>query len=73
MSIKKKVYLALSADLLHHGHMNVLTKAASLGDITIGLMTDSAIAKYKRLPNLSYDQREISPRLAAFVNTFICP
>ena len=59
MSIKKKVYLALSADLLHHGHMNVLTKAASLGDITIGLMTDSAIAKYKRLPNLSYDQREI--------------
>jgi len=59
MSIKKKVYLALSADLLHHGHMNVLSKAASLGDITIGLMTDSAIAKYKRLPNLSYDQREI--------------
>lgn len=62
MSIKKKVYLALSADLLHHGHMNVLAKAASLGEITVGLMTDSAIAKYKRLPNLSYDQREIIVR-----------
>jgi phosphoenolpyruvate phosphomutase len=59
MSIKKKVYLALSADLLHHGHMNVLAKAASLGEITVGLMTDSAIAKYKRLPYLSYEQREL--------------
>ena len=58
MSTNKKVYLALSADLLHHGHMNVLKKAASLGDITIGLMTDSAIASYKRLPILTYQQRE---------------
>ena len=62
MSVNKKVYLALSADLLHHGHMNVLAKAASLGDITIGLMTDAAIAKYKRLPNLTYDQRELIVR-----------
>ncbi len=62
MSKNKRVYLALSADLLHHGHMNVLNKAAELGDITIGLMTDEAIAKYKRLPYLSYSQREIIVR-----------
>ena len=62
MKDSKKVYLALSADLLHHGHMNVLSKAASLGEITIGLMTDEAIAKYKRLPNLTYQQREIVVR-----------
>ena len=54
MNKNKKVYVALSADLLHHGHINVLTKAAELGDITIGLMTDEAIAKYKRLPLLTY-------------------
>ena len=58
MSKNKRVYVALSADLLHHGHMNVLSKAAELGDITIGLMTDEAIAKYKRLPLLTYPQRE---------------
>lgn len=58
MSENKRVYVALSADLLHHGHMNVLSKAAELGDITIGLMTDEAIAKYKRLPLLTYSQRE---------------
>ncbi len=54
----KKVYVALSADLLHHGHINILRKAADLGEITVGLLTDKAIARYKRLPFLSYDQRK---------------
>jgi len=53
-----KVYVALSADLLHHGHINILKKAAELGDITIGLLTDNAIAKYKRMPFLSYEERK---------------
>jgi len=54
----KKVYVALSADLLHHGHINILTKAAELGNVTVGLLTDKAIARYKRLPFLSYEQRK---------------
>ena len=54
----KKVYVALSADLLHHGHINILKKAAELGDTTVGLLTDKAIAKYKRLPFLTYEQRK---------------
>ena len=36
----KKVYVALSADILHHGHINILSHAASLGEIVVGLMTD---------------------------------
>lgn len=54
----KTVYVALSADLLHHGHINILSKAAELGDVTVGLLTDTAIARYKRLPFLSYEQRK---------------
>lgn len=54
----KKVYVALSADLLHHGHINILKKASNLGDVTVGLLTDKAIARYKRLPFLSYEQRK---------------
>ena len=54
----KKVYVALSADLLHHGHINILKKAAELGEITVGLLTDKAIARYKRLPYLTYKQRK---------------
>jgi len=53
----KKVYVAMSADLLHHGHINILSHAASLGEIVIGLLTDKAISTYKRLPFLSYEER----------------
>jgi phosphoenolpyruvate phosphomutase / 2-hydroxyethylphosphonate cytidylyltransferase len=51
------VYAAMSADLLHRGHVNVIQVAAQLGEVTIGLLTDEAIASYKRLPLLSYEQR----------------
>jgi phosphoenolpyruvate mutase len=51
------VYVAMSADLIHPGHINILSVARELGDVTIGLLTDEAIASYKRLPHMSYDQR----------------
>ena len=51
------MYVGMSADLLHPGHINVLKKAASLGTVTVGLLTDTAIASYKRIPFMSYEQR----------------
>jgi len=54
----KKVYVAMSADLLHHGHMNIFKKAQELGGIIVGLLTDEAIATYKRLPFLTFEQRK---------------
>ena len=64
---KKKVYVGLSADILHEGHINILKKASKLGDVTVGLLTDSAIASYKKLPYLSYKQREIILKNIKFV------
>tara|TARA_B110000438_G_C15761066_1_gene627302 strand:+ start:256 stop:1566 length:1311 start_codon:yes stop_codon:yes gene_type:complete len=55
---KKLVYIALTADSLHHGHMKLLETARKYGDITIGLITDEAVAEYKRLPVLNYEQRK---------------
>ncbi len=54
-----KVYMAMSADFIHAGHLNILKKARELGEVTIGLLTDQAIAFYKRIPLLNYDQRKI--------------
>ena len=54
----KKVYVAMASDLIHHGHMHTLKEARKLGDITLGLLTDKAIASYKRLPLMNYDQRK---------------
>ena len=55
----KKVYVGMSADLIHPGHLNIISEARKLGEVTIGLLTDKAIAGYKRLPFLNYDQRKI--------------
>ncbi len=52
------VYVAMSADLIHPGHMNIITVAREYGDVVVGLLTDEAIASYKRLPYMTYEQRE---------------
>lgn len=51
--------MGLSADILHHGHMNILSKARELCEVTVGLLTAKAIASYKRLPHLTYRERRI--------------
>ena len=45
----KKVYVCLAADILHEGHINILKRASKLGDVIVGLMTDNAISKYKKI------------------------
>ena len=59
MSSKKKttVYVGMSVDLIHPGHLNIIRKANELGEVTIGLLTDKAIASYKRLPYMAFEQR----------------
>jgi phosphoenolpyruvate mutase len=52
-----QVYLGMSADLIHPGHVNIIRMAAELGDVTVGLLTDAAIASYKRLPFMTFEQR----------------
>jgi len=54
----KKVYVGMSADLIHPGHINIIKEATKLGEVTVGLLTDKAIASYKRLPFLTYEQRK---------------
>jgi phosphoenolpyruvate phosphomutase len=53
----KTVYVGMSADLVHPGHLNIIKKASQLGEVTIGLLTDQAIASYKRVPFMTFEQR----------------
>ena len=55
--VNKVVYVGMSADLVHPGHLNILRNASEYGDVVVGLLTDRAIASYKRLPYLTYDSR----------------
>ena len=48
--VVKKVYMSFSTDIIHSGHMNIIQKAAELGELTVGVLTDEVIATYKRYP-----------------------
>lgn len=58
-TMSRLVYIGMSADLIHPGHLNIINEGQKLGEVVIGLLTDEAIASYKRLPFLSFEQRRI--------------
>jgi len=49
----------MSIDLIHHGHINIINHAKKYGLVIVGLLTDEAIASYKRIPAFAYHQRKI--------------
>lgn len=49
----------MAIDIIHHGHINIINKAKSLGTVVVGLLTDEAIAGYKRVPLTTFEQRKI--------------
>ena len=53
----KKVFMSMSTDVIHGGHINMINKAASLGELTVGVLSDETVASYKRYPLLSCEER----------------
>ncbi len=64
MEKQKTVYVGMSADIIHPGHLNILHEAQKYGKVIVGVLTDEAIASYKRLPYLNYEQRSMVVRLS---------
>ena len=67
----KTVYVGISADILHEGHINILKFASKYGKVVVGLLTDEAIATYKKFPYLDYRQREIVLKNIKYVEKVI--
>ena len=55
---KKLVYIGLTADTIHHGHINLIERGRDFGEIIVGLLTDKAVSDYKRIPLLNFEQRK---------------
>jgi len=58
MKKNKLVYIGMSADLIHQGHLNIIKEGKKLGKVIVGLLTDEAIASYKRLPLIAFADRK---------------
>ena len=53
------VYVPMAVDIVHPGHINIIKKAAELGEVMVGLFTDEAISTYKNPPYMDYATRKI--------------
>jgi len=58
MENEKVVYVGMSGDFLHHGHINIIEESRKFGNVVVGLLTDKAIASYKQLPIFTFEQRK---------------
>ena len=54
---QRTVYMCFSADMLHSGHFALLHKAARLGRLIVGVLSDEAVASYKRYPLMPCAER----------------
>jgi len=57
MAERKRVFMCMSTDVLHGGHIEIIRRAAELGELTIGVLTDEVVAAYKRYPLLTCEER----------------
>jgi len=52
------VYMCFSTDIIHSGHIAIINKAKKLGKLFIGVLSDEAIASYKRFPIIPFEERK---------------
>lgn len=50
--------MGFSTDIIHSGHIALIQKAARLGKVIVGVLSDEAVASYKRYPLLPYEERK---------------
>ena len=55
----RTVYMCFSSDLIHGGHIAIIRKARRLGRLIIGVLSDEAVASYKRFPLVPESERRV--------------
>ncbi len=51
------VYMCFATDIIHSGHIAILKKAQKLGRVIVGVLSDEAIASYRRKPLVPQEER----------------
>jgi|TARA_B100001057_G_C22843145_1_gene947901 phosphoenolpyruvate phosphomutase len=67
----KIAYVGMSADIIHDGHINILKEANKYGKVIVGLLTDEAIASYKKLPLINFERRKMIVKNLRYVSKVV--
>ena len=54
----RKVYMCFSTEYIHTGHIAIIKKAKRLGRLTIGVLSDEAVASFRRFPLMPFEERK---------------
>ena len=54
----KTIYCPMGADLINHGHINILQTAKTYGKVIVGLFSDSILSNYERIPINTFENRK---------------
>ncbi len=55
---QRTVYMCFSADMVHSGHIAIIRRAARLGKLLVGVLSDEAVISYRRFPLLPFAERK---------------
>ena len=55
----RTVYMCFASDIIHGGHISIIKKAKKLGRLIIGVLSDEAVASYKRMPLVPANERKL--------------
>ena len=55
----RTVYMCFASDIIHGGHIAIIKKAQKLGRLIIGVLSDEAVASYKRMPLVPASERKL--------------
>ena len=56
--VSRTVYMCFSTDIIHSGHIRIIRKAQRFGKLIIGVLSDKAVADYKRFPLVPFAERK---------------
>ena len=52
------VYVGFTLDIVHEGHLTILEKASTLGEVTVGVIADKALSGHRSLPIVNFETRK---------------
>ena len=55
----RTVYMCFATDIIHGGHIAIIKKAQKLGKLIVGVLSDEAVASYKRMPLVPASERRV--------------
>jgi len=59
MKKEKIVYMCMSTDIIHGGHIKIINNAKKLGKLIIGVLSDEAVCEYKKFPLVPFEERKV--------------